>query len=369
MQKVLVAGAGKIGTLVAVLLANAGDYQVLLADTKRESSDSYLHNEAGTLRRVILDVTQPDKVKQLIKKESIQIVVACLPFFYNIELANLAKTLNLHYFDLTEDIYVSDTVKKLSKDAGTAFVPQCGVAPGFINIVANNMIQHFDQVDSVLLCAGAIPQQPHNALKYALTWSTDGLINEYANPCVALVNKRVVNLEPLEGLETIEIDGLLYEAFNTSGGIGTLALSYQDQINTMSYKTLRYPGHGDKVKFLLNDLKLKNDRLTLKHIFENAIPSTLQDVVVLYVSVKGYRDQKLVEESFVKKLYPIEIDNKRYSAIQIATASGLCAVLDIVSHHAGSYSGLVLQEDFSLHDILNNRFGQYFSTGNSYERR
>ncbi len=360
MQTILVAGAGKIGTLVAALLANAGDYQVFLGDVRGESADS----KPESLQRVFLDVTQPDEVEKLIKKESIKTVIACLPFFHNIELAHLAKKLNLHYFDLTEDIHVSETIKNLSQGASNAFVPQCGVAPGYINIVANDMIQHFDQIENVLVCAGALPQQPHNALKYALTWSTEGLINEYANSCMALVNGEIVYLEPLEGLETIEIDGLLYEAFNTSGGIGSLALSYQTQVNTMHYKTLRYPGHCEKIQFLLNDLKLKEDQATLKRIFENAIPTTLQDVVVIYVAVKGQRAQKLVEDTYVKKLYPGEVAGKPYSAIQMATASGLCAVLDIVLHQSSSYKGLVLQENFSLNDILNNRFGQYYSNNN-----
>lgn len=362
MQKVLVAGAGKMGTLVAIFLANTGDYHVFLGDVRSESVNLNEEDTTGPLQRVILDVTQPKTVEKMIKKESIQTVVACLPFFHNIELADLARALNLHYFDLTEDVQVSETIKTLSQNAPSAFVPQSGLAPGFINIVANDMIRHFDRVESVLLCAGALPQQPHNALKYALTWSTEGLINEYANPCMALVEGNKVYLEPLEGLETVEIDGLLYEAFNTSGGIGTLADSYQSQINTMNYKTLRYPGHCEKIRFLLNDLNLKDDRSTLKRIFENTIPSTLQDVVVIYVAVKGYRDQKLIEETFVKKMYPGEVAGKQYSAIQVATASGLCAVLDIVLHHSSSYQGLILQESFSLHDILNNRFGYYFSS-------
>lgn len=362
MQKVLVAGAGKIGTLVALFLANTGDYHVFLGDVRSESVDLAGEDTLGPLERVMLDVTQPKTVGMFIKKHAIQTVVACLPYFHNIELANLARALNLHYFDLTEDIQVSETIKTLSQDAPTAFVPQSGLAPGFINIVANDMIQHFDQVESVLLCAGALPQQPHNALKYALTWSTEGLINEYANPCMALVEGNITFLEPLEGLETVEIDGLLYEAFNTSGGLGTLGYSYQGQINSMNYKTLRYPGHCEKIRFLLNDLNLKDDRATLKRIFENTIPSTLQDVVVVYVAVKGYRNQKLVEETFVKKIYPGEILGKQWSAIQMGTASGVCAVLDIVLHHSSSYHGLILQESFSLHDILNNRFGQYFSS-------
>ena len=132
---------------------------------------------------------------------------------------------------------------------------------------------------------GALPTNISNALQYSLTWSTDGLINEYGNPCDAIENGKAVRLLPLEGLEEIKIDGLTYEAFNTSGGIGSLADTYHGKVKHFSYKTIRYPGHCEKIKFLMNDLKLNDDRDTLKRIFEHAIPKTFQDVVLVYVSV------------------------------------------------------------------------------------
>ncbi len=89
---------------------------------------------------------------------------------------------------------------------------------------------------------GALPQHPNNVLKYSLTWSTEGLINEYGNPCQAVSDGRLVEVAPLEGLEEIEIDGTLYEAFNTSGGLGSLAETHGARSESMNYKTIRYPG-------------------------------------------------------------------------------------------------------------------------------
>lgn len=362
MHKILVAGAGKIGRLVAILLASTGDYHVFLADIRNELEDSSSKEQTGPLQRITLDITQSTAVQDFVKKHAIDAVVSCLPYFHNVELAKIAKNLNIHYFDLTEDMHVSSTIQTLAKGATSAFVPHCGLAPGFINIVANDMIHHFEQVDSVLMSAGALPLQPHNALKYALTWSTEGLINEYINPCMALIEGKKVLLEPLEGLESIEIDGLPYEIFNTSGGIGTLADSFQSTVNSIHYKTLRYPGHCEKMQFLLNDLKLKDDRSTLKRILEKALPTTVQDVSIIYVAVKGQQNHKLVEETYVKKLYSQEIQGKQWGAIQISTASGLCAVLDIVLKQPSAYHGMIFQESFSLPTILSNRFGQYFSS-------
>ena len=153
------------------------------------------------------------------------------------------------------------------------------------------------------------------------------------------------------------MDGLLYEAFNTSGGLGTLADTYAGKVRTMNYKTLRYPGHCEKIHLLMNDLKLNEDRETLKRILERAIPQTLQDVVLIYTSVMGMREGALFEENYVKKIYPQCIKGKLWSAIQVTTASSLCAVADLVLAAPKQYRGFVTQESFPLQDVLKNRFG------------
>jgi saccharopine dehydrogenase-like NADP-dependent oxidoreductase len=207
---------------------------------------------------------------------------------------------------------------------------------------------------------GALPVHPSNALKYSLTWSTDGLINEYGNLCYGIEAGEKVPLQPLEGHETIEVDGLLYEAFNTSGGLGTLADSYAGKVKTMNYKTLRYPGHCEKIQLLMKDLKLNEDRETLKRILERAIPQTLQDVVLIYASVTGTQGGGLFEENYVKKIYPQCIKGKLWSAIQVTTASSACCVMDLVLSRPSQYHGFVTQESIPLKDFLDNEFGACF---------
>ena len=149
-------------------------------------------------------------------------------------------------------------------------------------------------------------------------------------------------------------------AFNTSGSIGSLVKLTMEN-KTPELQTIRYPGHCSKIKFLMNDLKLNDDRETLKRIFEHAIPKTLQDVVLVYVSVNGEQDKQYVEESYVKKFYPKTIHGHHWSAIQLTTASAICAVMDIVLKHPQKYHGLVHQEEFSLTEVTSNRFGKYFA--------
>jgi len=290
-------------------------------------------------------------------------VISSLPFYCNVAVAEAARRAHTHYFDLTEDVEVTRAVRTIAVGAAEGFVPQCGLAPGFISIAAAALITHFDELRAVKLRVGALPQHPNNVLKYSLTWSTEGLINEYGNACQAICDGRLTEVAPLEGLEEIEIDGHLYEAFNTSGGLGSLAETHGAHIESMNYKTIRYPGHCEQMRLLMNDLKLNHDRATLKRILENAVPQTLQDVVIVYAAVTGTQDGQLREENYVNKIYPQVIAGRLWSAIQVTTAAGITAVVDLVLEKKGRYQGFIAQEQFRLTDILANRFGRYYAAG------
>lgn len=361
MHQVLITGAGKIGSAIACLLAETGDYDIHLADQHFHGDDVLRLTKAlPNIKTIELDVRDKSAVADFLKQHPKQAVISSLPYFLNVHVAEAAREHNLHYFDLTEDVSVTSAVKKISQDANTAFVPQCGLAPGFISIVANSLMKKFDSVDSSQLRVGALPENVNNALQYSLTWSTDGVINEYGNPCHGIENKKSVVLHPLEGLEAIQLDGLSYEAFNTSGGLGSLAEIWDGKVNTMNYKTIRYPGHCEKMRILMNDLKLNEDRETLKRILENAVPKTYQDVVLVYVSVTGMQHGVYLEENYMNKVYPHVVSGLRWSAIQITTASGICAVVDLVLANSNQYKGIVLQEQFSFDDFIKNRFGKYY---------
>ncbi|MFQ5609848.1 MAG: saccharopine dehydrogenase C-terminal domain-containing protein, partial [Woeseiaceae bacterium] len=253
MQEILVLGAGKIGSLISGLLAESGDYRVQLADRRAgAAADVANAHELDTIASFDLDAADRDALAAHVDAQSPAAIVSGLPYYCNVAVAEVAREKGLHYFDLTEDVSVTDAVRKIAAGAKQVFAPQCGLAPGFISIAANELIKHFDSVNSVKLRVGALPQHPNNVLKYSLTWSTDGVINEYGNLCQSIIDGEEVDVLPLEGLEEIEIDGKLYEAFNTSGGLGSLAETYGDQVRTMNYKTIRYPGHCEQMRLLMN---------------------------------------------------------------------------------------------------------------------
>ena len=361
MPRVLVLGAGKIGSLVACLLSQQGSYDIHLGDVSLDAP-KHLVEDLGLPRVIpaVLDVRDPETVETYLTAHPVDAVISSLPYFCNPTVAALALKLGCHYFDLTEDVEVTEQIRIMSEGAARAFMPQCGLAPGFISIVTHDLMTHFETLDHVKMRVGALPVHPSNALKYSLTWSTDGLINEYGNLCYGIEEGRKIPLQPLEGYETIELDGLLYEAFNTSGGLGTLADSSVGRVKTMNYKTLRYPGHCEKIQFLMKDLRLNEDRKTLKRVLEHAIPQTLQDVVLIYASVTGTKEGEFFEESYVKKVYPQCLMGKLWSAIQVTTASSVCCVMDLVLRQGRPPRGFMTQESILLKDFLANDFGVYF---------
>src|SRR5690606_4479602 len=128
-------------------------------------------------------------------------VLSAAPYHLTVAIAEAAADAGVHYLDLTEDVESTRQVKRIAAEAKTAFIPQCGLAPGFISIVSNDLASRFDTLDSVRMSVGALPQYPSNALNYNLTWSTDGVINEYIEPCEAIVEGALIEVPALEERE------------------------------------------------------------------------------------------------------------------------------------------------------------------------
>jgi len=359
--KLILLGAGKIGDAILNLLSHTGDYQLMVADRDPKRLQYVGQAALPNVKTVQADLTDPDTVAELISGHDV--TLSACPYFLTPVIAAAAKKAKSHYFDLTEDVESTRVVKQLAVNAETAFVPQCGLAPGFISIVANDVASRFDQLRDVSMRVGALPTYPNNALKYNLTWSTDGLINEYCNPCEAIVDGHLRETSALEEIEHFSLDGIDYEAFNTSGGLGTLCESLAGTVQNLNYKTVRYPGHRDIIKMLVRDLQLGqlDRRHILKEVMEASIPITKQDVVLVFVSVCGMRDGRLEQETYAKKIYSQNVNGQLLSAIQLTTASGICTMVDLVVQGKLPNAGLVRQEQARLTDFLSNRFGRYYA--------
>ncbi len=362
MKTITLLGAGKIGRMIAHFLGNCGDYRVRVCDASKGAAE---HAASGVKHAdaLAVDFRDPDAIGKAI--DGAFAVISAAPFFLNPVIAERAKAKGVHYLDLTEDVAVTQKVKELAKGASVAFIPQCGLAPGFITIAATHVIEGLETIHDVRMRVGALPRFPANRLKYNLTWSTDGLINEYLHPCEAVAGGKFVTVPALEQLEPILLEGVEYEAFNTSGGLGTLAETLAGRVRNLSYKTIRYPGHCELMKFLLHDLKLGERPEVVKEIFERALPATDQDRVVIYVSASGMEKGRLVERAFTRVILHREIDGLAWTGIQITTAAGICAMLDLLHEGRVPTKGFVRQEDVKFDDFIVNRFGRWYGDASS----
>ena len=362
MKRVAIVGAGKIGGVIADLLAGSGDYEVEVFDASAENLARLATRRPVARRR--MDVRSEDFPEAL---KGAFAVLNAAPYHATTAVARAARKAGVHYLDLTEDVASTREVKALAEGAPCAFIPQCGLAPGFISIVAHHLASGFDSVRDVQMRVGALPAFPTNALKYNLTWSVDGLINEYCHPCEAVREGETIAALPLEGLEHFSLDGTEYEAFNTSGGLGTLCETWAGKVRSLDYKTVRYPGHRDLMRFLLGELGLKADQETLKDILRKSMPATMQDVVLVFVTVSGQKNGVLLQEVFARKIFAQRDGAQPLSAIQITTAAGICAAVDLFRAGKLPQSGFIRQEQVALPDFLANRFGSAYQQSRQVE--
>lgn len=356
MKNILILGAGRIGQSMTALLQGTGDYQVTLCDRDAAALSKVQIKGARTL---VLDSTDAKALRTAMAGQNA--AVGAGPFGVNVHIAEAARDCGLDYFDVTEDVEVTNKVREFAAGADSAFVPQCGLAPGFISIVANDLAEQFDSVRELRLRVGALPRFPANRLGYNLTWSTEGLINEYLNPCEVIMDGKRVLVPPMEGEERFAINGVEYEAFTTSGGVGSLCETYDGKVETLTYKTIRYPGHCEAMRLILEDLHLKSRRGLLKEILEGAIPETRQDVIIVFVTATGLQNGRLTQKSFARAIHGTQIDGREFSGIEITTAGAAAAMIDLKYAGKLPQSGFVRQEDVKLADFLANRFGQVYA--------
>lgn len=357
MHNITVVGAGRIGVTIAGLLGGTGDYAVTLLDASAAALEQVKLGPHVVARQ--LDVQEPGALRAALTGQFA--VLSAAPFHLTTPIAEAAVASGVHYLDLTEDVASTRRVRALAETARASLIPQCGLAPGFVSIVAAELCRRFDTLHSVRLRVGALPQFPSNALNYNLTWSTDGVINQYCEPCEAIVDGALHEVQALAACEEFSLDGVRYEAFNTSGGLGTLGETLQGRVAHLNYKSIRYPGHAAIMNVLLHDLRLRERRAVFKDILEHALPTTLQDVVIVFVTVMGQRHGRLDQETYAHKVYSRWVDGVQRGAIQLTTASSICAVLDLLAAGRLPARGFVKQEDIALTDFLANRFGQAFA--------
>ncbi len=355
INQVAVFGLGKVGELVALLLADAG-FKVVGHDAAPRSS---LTAPGTGLEVKPLDVTDAAGLRESLR--GVDAVVSCLPYQLNVMVAEAAYDNGVHYFDLTEDVPTTQRVLELSASRPEAtFAPQCGLAPGLIGIVGASLAEQFDEIRSIELKVGALPQNPTGLLGYAFNWSAEGVVNEYLNDCEVLRSGRRQMVPAMTEKERVFIGGIEMEAALTSGGLGTMCETYEGRVQRLDYKTLRYPGHFRQMHFLFDELNLRDQRELVGSLLVDAKPPVNDDIVYLHAAVEGIKAAEPFRENFVRGYLPIEIGGRVWRAISWTTAASAVAVVELVADGRLPGAGFVKQEDISLVDLLDTHSGRLF---------
>lgn len=349
MKTILVFGMGKVGTLVGILLnrrfaVTGFDKNIPTEPTGFDCIQGDIHDQS------LLEKTIPQ----------FDAVVSCMPYNLNLSIARIAHAHGIHYFDLTEDVPTTEAIMQMSLTAKAVMAPQCGLAPGLIGIIGANLAHRFTKLRDIELRVGALPRYPNGLLAYSFTWSPAGVINEYINDAEVIHNGIRKMVPSLDGIESINIEGRDYEAFSTSGGLGTMCQTYAGKVDTLNYKTIRYPGHAQLMRFLLYELILKDKRELVESILTEAKPPVEDDVVLVYAVVEGWKGNALAREEYYRSFHPIEINGKKWRAISWTTAASIASVVEMVADQQLPQKGFLKQEEIDFNTFLETQNGQLF---------
>ncbi|MFH2036794.1 MAG: saccharopine dehydrogenase C-terminal domain-containing protein [Candidatus Zixiibacteriota bacterium] len=306
-MKIAVIGSGLMGRAAAYDLSRAeGVEKVGLFDFDFDLAEEIAKkygNEKVVAGKV--DAGDEDQVRDILK--DYDACISAVTYKYNPGLTRAAIDAKTHFFDLggnNDAVAAQFEMNELARQADVVVIPDCGLAPGMVSVLAAAGVQEFDKVNSLKIRVGGLPQNPRPPLNYQMVFSSEGLINEYWEPVVILEGGQKKTVNPMTAIEELEFDGIgTLEAFYTSGGTSTLPDTYKGVIDFLDYKTIRYPGHCQIFKPMLeiglgsrSQIKVDNvtvePRSILKKVLEKNLTFSDPDMVLVRLIVEGIKDNK-----------------------------------------------------------------------------
>jgi lysine 6-dehydrogenase len=313
-MRMLVLGAGLQGSACAYdLLQDKDVTEVRLADVHVGHLPEFLAPLSGPrLIPTPLDVRDHDAVLGAMRQ--CDAVMSAIPYYFNFDMARLAVEAGVHFCDLggnTEIVFKQKELDAQARQKNITVVPDCGLAPGMVNILAQYGIEQLDSVDSVKIFVGGLPQHPEPPLNYMLVYSLEGALDYYTTLSWVLRNGKRTQVKALSEREPVTFDSLgTLEAFHTAGGLSTMPFRYEDKVPTMEYKTLRYPGHAalmEDVRAMgllsLDPVDVKGQKVVPRDAFIASVLPKLhkpkgRDLVALRVVATGKKNGATVSKSF-----------------------------------------------------------------------
>lgn len=359
-HKVLVVGAGRLGSAIVRRLSASDDYRVSIADPHFETLQE--NREMG-IEGIELSGTQYLPILKNALKD-MSAVICAAPDFVALDVARAARECGCHYLDVSENPSTRAQIATLAAGAQSAFVPGCGLAPGYVSSLAAEALRDAGAGAEVTVYVGALPQERVNRLGYGNMWGIDGLMTEYTSPCSAIRQGEVVDLAPLSELEAFSFKGMQFEAFTTAGTLDDLVRSRAGQVAGLVFKTVRYPGHVDYMKFLIDDLGLGARTAMLKNLLLNGLPTVDDDQLIVCVQTREATDSDTGAAPERRRQRRRELHftsaklagGRSESSVAMASAVHVCSVTDLLCTEKLRHGGLLWHSEISLGDLALSPF-------------
>jgi saccharopine dehydrogenase-like NADP-dependent oxidoreductase len=368
-KRVLIAGAGGMGSAVGLLLRELGDVEVDLffgdSDSARAAAAAGWVREGSMQPGEVRSFHLPPAGTSAELDEALaasDVLLDCLPGKEAPRMARLARKHRLHYANLTEHVRETQEVIEIAGDSPQGFILQTGLAPGFIDVLANGLFQRFCRENGVSTASvvamrvGALTTTARPPHYYGFTWSSIGVATEYVEPATVIRDGRTTTRPSLSDRVTLLIHGVLYEEALTSGGASDLPQVLAGRVQRLDYKTLRYPGHYDWVQAILDEAPPGADRaeFLLTRMLES-VPFVEDDLVTTYAAVEGpAADGNLRRLEDARVIRPLRVGARTLKAIQATTAAGLAESARLLLR--GSVQGVCQQSQINPPEFMHGPF-------------
>lgn len=353
--RVVIIGAGRIGTALALFLREKPEFEVQLADP---TEPGHRRVEELGLPLAEADPSNPARLDQILA--GTDAVVAALPSSATPMVAAAARRNGTHYLDLGDDEAALEAIRREAGAASGCFVAQCGISPGLVSGLVLDLASRCGNWPDIAVRIGGLPQKPSGRLGYGLIWDIDATLREYTRPSVALINGRKTELAPLSRCSPLRLGSCDYEAFVSSAIPDTLCERLAGKVASLVSYTIRYPGHADYIAFLLDELKLRDRVYLLRNLFLNGLPEIADDRLLISIVATSNHGGSQVSEHFLRKIEPVQIGGAMVGAMRRTAASHVAAVLDLLRAGSIGKPGLLAQEDIPFAMLRENRFLAWF---------
>ncbi len=354
MTRVLICGAGRVGVATAAVFSQFPDYEIYLADNRFDCAEAnHWLNQQKQIRTIAIDVCQTESLIEYCRNNAINVIVATLLTNLNQPIIEAAISCHIHYVDCSPKVMAFDEqLQKRISNSEKAIVPNSGLAPGWTGLIANHFMQ---QLETDIFCqvqVGVIADE----MTYSLSGSAKRFMLELTEPASLIKQGELTQVTPLKEVWPVQIGERNFESTHAANGYGHLLSLWKNRVSHLSYQTLLPPGMADKIQFLIKALRLHEQPQSMRELLAPVFSRQEQDALWVRIECKGNSHQQSKILRFEQVIQPYIIEDYSFSALQISTAIGIGALVDVIISDSSQYKGLIAQESMDFNTWLTNRF-------------